>query len=72
MRDFNVQINKAILEDKPKTIVNEETTHAVRLADSIMEVFKKDGTDMLTAYMILSSLADSIYVTATFGNGDIV
>lgn len=73
MRDFNVKLNTAILEQKPsKTVVekysDDEMTHAVALCDSIMEIFKKDKTDMLTAYMVLSSLADSIYVSAVYGD----
>lgn len=73
MRDFSVKLNTAILEQKPsKTVAeqysNDEMAHAVTLCDSIMEVFKKDKTDMLTAYMVLSSLADSIYISAVYGD----
>lgn len=75
MRDFNTKINTALLNERPsqtqkEQYSDEEMNHAVRLCDSIMEVFKKDNTDMLTAYMVLSSLADSIYVSAVFGDVD--
>lgn len=72
MRDFNIKINTAILNEDIQTqremYSDEQMNKAVRLSDSIMEIFKKDNTDMLTAYMVLSSLADSIYVTAVLGD----
>lgn len=68
MRDFNFQINKEILQaEKNSMLEDDNINEAMRVADDILEIFKKNKTSMLDAFMILSSLADSIYMYSTFG-----
>lgn len=72
MRDFNVKLNTAILNENIPTqreqFSDEEMNELLRLSSSIMEVFEKNKTNMLTAYMVLQSLMDSIYVSAVFND----
>lgn len=69
MRDFNFELNEEILKQVPKNpmLEDDNMNEAMRVADSIMEIFKKNKTNMMDAFMILSSLADSIYMYSTFG-----
>lgn len=69
MRNFNFKLNKEILEQVPKNpmLEDENINEAMRVADDILEVFKKNKTNMMDSFMILSSLADSIYMYSTFG-----
>ena len=46
---------------------NDVLNETMRVADEILEVFRKNKTTMMDAFMILSSLADSIYMYSTFG-----
>lgn len=72
MRDFNVKLNTAILNENIPTLreqtSDEEMNELVMLSSNIMEVFEKNKTNMLTAYMVLHSLMESIYVAAVFGD----
>lgn len=68
MRDFNFQINKEILQaEKNSMLEDDNINEAMRVADDILEIFRKNKTTMMDAFMILSSLADSIYMYSTFG-----
>lgn len=68
MRDFNFEINKEILQaEKHEMLENDNINDAMKVADDILEVFRKNKTTMMDAFMILSSLADSIYMYSTFG-----
>lgn len=72
MRDFNVKLNTAILNENIPTqreqFSDEEMNELVMLSSNIMEVFEKNKTNMLTAYTVLTSLSESIYVAAVFGD----
>lgn len=67
-RDFNFKLNTDILKEQQKNPMLEDDAinSAMRTADEILEVFKKNKTNMMDAFMILSSLADSIYMYSTF------
>ena len=73
-RDFNVNLNKTILQDKipPENFIDDEGMNEImNCADDIIEVFAKHKTNMEDAWMILASLADSIYMYATNGDEEI-
>lgn len=67
-RDFNFKLNTEALKNQEKNPMLEDDAinSAMRTADEILEVFKKNKTNMMDAFMILSSLADSIYMYSTF------
>lgn len=67
-RDFNFKLNTDILKEQQKNPMLEDDAinSAMRTADEILEIFKKNKTNMMDAFMILSSLADSIYMYSTF------
>lgn len=69
MREFNIKINEEVLKEMPSTKMLEDDTlnETIRIADDILEIFRKNKTNMSDAFMILSSLADSIYMYSTFG-----
>lgn len=72
-RDFNVNLNKTILETKvaPENFgTDEDMNNTMRTADEIIEVFAKNKTSMEDAWLILASLADSIYMYSQTG-GDL-
>ena len=70
MRDFKLQINKDILntptEDLERTNAeqDEALTKMLKISDEILRVFADNKTTMFDAYMILTSIADSIYIYA--------
>jgi hypothetical protein len=69
-RDFNVNLNKTILETNvvPENFATDEGMNDImQTADEIIEVFAKRKTSMEDAWLILASLADSIYMYATTG-----
>ena len=64
-KEFNMQINKNLLNTNvPRNprADDETMTQTMRTADEIMNVFEKNKTSMEEAYLILLSLADSIYM----------
>lgn len=67
-RDFNFKLNTEVLKDQEKNpmLEDESINSAMRTADKILEVFREDKTNMMDAFLILSSLADSIYMYSTF------
>lgn len=69
MREFNFKLNEEVLNKVPdnKMLENDVLNETIRIADQILEVFRKNKTTMMDAFMILSSLADSIYMYSTFG-----
>lgn len=69
MREFNFKLNEEVLKKVPdnKMLENDVLNETMRVADEILEVFRKNKTTMMDAFMILSSLADSIYMYSTFG-----
>ena len=69
MREFNFKLNEEVLKKVPDNPMLEDETinKSMRIADDILEVFRKNKTNMMDAYMILCSLADSIYMYSTFG-----
>lgn len=68
-RDFNINLNKTILEKaKPEVLAsNDEMNNIMGTADEIIEVFARNKTSMEDAWLILASLADSIYLYAQSG-----
>lgn len=72
-RDFNINLNKTILDTKIKPEflgTDDDMNTVIRTADEIIEVFAKNNTSMEDAWLILASLADSIYMYAQTG-GDL-
>lgn len=69
MREFNFKLNEEVLNKVPdnKMLENDVLNETIKIADQILEVFRKNKTTMMDAFMILSSLADSIYMYSTFG-----
>lgn len=69
MREFNFKLNEEVLKRVPDNPMLEDDAlnESIRIADDILEVFRKNKTSMMDAFMILSSLADSIYMYSTFG-----
>ena len=69
MREFNFKLNEEVLKKVPDNPMLEDDAlnESIRIADDILEVFRKNKTSMMDAFMILSSLADSIYMYSTFG-----
>lgn len=69
-REFNINLNKTILNDNiqynhnPKTD-DEELNRVMRVADDVIDVFAKHKVNLEDAYWILCSLADSLYMYAT-------
>ena len=73
-RDFNIDINKSLLntepiENNPK-LTDDKVNSVIRMADEIIEIFNKNKINLEDAYYILTSLADSIYMYATSGPGE--
>lgn len=73
-RDFNIDINKSLLntepiENNPK-LTDDKLNSVIRMADEIIEIFNKNKINLEDAYYILTSLADSIYMYATSGPGE--
>ena len=73
-RDFNIDINKSLLntepiENNPK-LTDDKLNSVIRTADEIIEIFDKNKVNLEDAYYILTSLADSIYMYATSGPGE--
>lgn len=73
-RDFNININKSLLntepiENNPK-LQDDTLNNVMRTADEIIEIFDKNKVNLEDAYYILCSLADSIYMYATTGDDD--
>jgi len=69
-REFNINLNKTVLETKvqPENFATDEGMNEImRTADEIIEVFAKHKTSMEDAWLILASLADSIYMYAQTG-----
>lgn len=68
-RNFNINLNKAILEKAPPEVLasNDEMNGIMSTADEIIEVFARNKTSMEDAWLILASLADSIYLYAQSG-----
>ena len=71
MRDFNVKINTAILEDNQTNIkeeyADEDINKAVKVCNEIIKVLSDNDVDMEKAYMILVSLAESVYISSICG-----
>lgn len=68
MRDFNFKLNTEVLKQVPdnELMENDQLNQSIRVADEILEVFRKNKINMMEAFLILSSLADSIYMYSTF------
>lgn len=71
MRDFSVKINTAILEDTQTNIreqyADESINKAVTVCNEIIGVLAKNDVGMEDAYMILLSLAESVYISSIYG-----
>ena len=71
MREFNVKLNTAILEDNQTNIKEEykdkDINKAVNVSNEIIKVFADNDVDMENAYMILVSLAEAVYISAIYG-----
>lgn len=69
MREFNFKLNEEVLKKIPenKMLEDEALNETIRIADDILEVFRKNKTNMQDSFMILCALADSIYMYSTFG-----
>lgn len=70
-REFNFQLNENVmknLSDKPVTD-DEELTRVLKVGDDIFEVFRKHDVSMSDAYLILTSMADSIYMYSLTRDG---
>lgn len=71
MRDFNVKLNTAILEDSQTNIKekysDKDVNKAVKVCNEIIQVLSNNDVDMENAYMILVSLAESVYISAICG-----
>ena len=73
-RNFNVNLNKTILETKvsPENFIDDDgMNNTMRVADEIIEVFAKNKTNMEDAWIILASLADSVYMYAMTDEDDL-
>lgn len=69
-REFKRKLNiEALDEDyvSPKKFDNKEANEIMQLSKDILGVFNNNGTDMETAYLVLISLADAIYVSSLYG-----
>lgn len=73
-RDFNIDINKSLLNTEPiennSKLTDDKLNTVIRIADEIIEIFDKNKINLEDAYYILTSLADSIYMYATSGPGE--
>lgn len=69
-RQFNLKINTDALDklDDSPLRDNDEMNRIMKVGDEIVEVFRKNKITMYDAYLILNSLADSIYLSATYSD----
>lgn len=69
MRDFNFELNEKALKDvkKNEMLEDDSLNEAMQTADEILDVFRRRKTNMMDSFLILASLADSIYMYSTFG-----
>lgn len=73
MRNFKKDINfKALEHDyiEPKQFETDEANEIMHMAKEVLNVFRKYDTDMEIAYLVLTSLADAIYVSSVYGFED--
>lgn len=72
MREFkNVNLNPNVLKmanaEKHPLLSEDAVDESMALYNQIMDVFKRNNTDLMTAFLVLSALADSIYAHSVFG-----
>ena len=68
MKDFSFKINEDVLKNaKTNPMLEEDSMNeALGIAGEIIDVIEKHKISFYEAYVILASLADSIYLYSTF------
>lgn len=70
MKDFSVKVNLEALSNvnTQEGTSDDDMNKIMSIQEKILEVFEEDEVDMFTAYMILLSMADSIYVSSVLND----
>lgn len=70
MKDFSVKVNLEALSNvnTQESTSNNDMNKIMSIQEKILEVFEEEDIDMFTAYMILLSMADSIYVSSVLND----